>query len=100
MASVFQRSPILDSRITPLRPIAQRAARAPAQGTDSAALEGLVAAYRVHGWRIARLDPLSQDACDPSSVPELDPRSYGLALDESIDYSIEFGGVERIQTLP
>ena len=100
MASVLQRSPVPDPRITPLRPAAQRAARARAERTDSAALEGLVAAYRVHGWRIARLDPLSQDAPDPSSIREIDPRSYGLELDDSIDYSIEFGGVTRILTLP
>ncbi len=49
---------------------------------------------------MAVLDPLDSGVRDPSGVSELDPRSYGLALDQSTGYSIEFGGLMRILSLP
>jgi 2-oxoglutarate dehydrogenase E1 component len=66
---------------------------------SAAEAEALIAAYRMHGFRSASLDPLLVPPVDPPSLAELDPRAYGLALDESGTYSIDFGGVAHTLTL-
>src|SRR2546421_2855727 len=65
----------------------------------TAAVEALVAGYRSNGWRTASLDPLAGGPRDHFSIPELDPRSYGLSADESISYSIDFAGSAHVLTL-
>src|SRR5205085_6232745 len=61
-------------------------------------LEALVAAYRTHGYRAASIDPFG-DRTDPYEVPELDPRNYALALDDSIVFAAEIGGATQSFTL-
>src|SRR5437763_16305707 len=61
-------------------------------------LEALVAAYRTHGYRAAAIDPFG-DRTDPYEVSELDPRKYGLVLDDSIALSTEIGGGTQSFTL-
>jgi 2-oxoglutarate dehydrogenase E1 component len=65
-----------------------------------AALHALIAGYRLHGWRMALLDPLRKPAKELYGVRELDPGSYGFDVDDSISYSVEFGGLMRILPLP
>ena len=67
---------------------------------SSSALKALIAGYRLNGWRAARLDPLDSGASDLLGAAELDPQSYGFALDDSTRYSIEFGGGRRMLALP
>ena len=101
-ASVLAPSPRIDLRIEPQPPVAPpgRASTTPASDDSSAALQALIAGYRLNGWRAARLDPLEDSGGDPAAVTELDPKSYGLALDDSTRYSIAFGGVRRMLALP
>jgi 2-oxoglutarate dehydrogenase E1 component len=65
----------------------------------SRAIEALIAGYRNSGWRLASLDPLDGVHRDPHSIAELDPATYGLAADEAITCSIDFGGQALVLTL-
>jgi 2-oxoglutarate dehydrogenase E1 component len=93
----------INRRIEPQRSVPAAFARTRAETAaddSSGALQALIAGYRLHGWRAAQLDPLDSRASDPSGVAELDPQTHGLHLDESIRYSVEFGGVSRMLALP
>lgn len=75
--------------------------RARAEGVrdgSSPAVEALVAGYRTHGFRVASIDPLDDRPSDFYSIAELDPRAYGVALEESSRYAIDLGGVVRMLT--
>ena len=54
--------------------------------------DALIAAYRIHGHRAAAIDPLSERE-DPYAIAELDPRNYGLMLDDSVVFRVELQGV-------
>ena len=55
----------------------------------------LVSGYRLHGYRAAAIDPLAARSADVSRVAELDPRNYGLLLDDSVALPVELGGATR-----
>ena len=59
----------------------------------------LVAAYRLHGYRAASIDPLADHPVDVSRIAELQPRGYGLLLDDSIALQVELGDGARSVTL-
>ena len=65
----------------------------------SAGAEALIEAYRLHGYYRASIDPLDRGPGDLSLIAELHPRTYGLAFDESVSYSIHFGGAAHTLTL-
>jgi 2-oxoglutarate dehydrogenase E1 component len=67
--------------------------------SSSAGAQALIAGYRTHGFRAASLDPLTIPPVEPPFLAELDPRTYGLALDESVIYAIDFGGAAQTLTL-
>jgi 2-oxoglutarate dehydrogenase E1 component len=71
----------------------------PARAAAPAAAGALVEAYREHGYRRASIDPLESDPRERSLIAELDPRTHGLPLDESIVYSLDFAGATRALTL-
>ena len=102
MATVLGPSPRIDLRIEPPpsaspKPGRESVPRVPDDA--SAALQSLIAGYRLNGWRAAQLDPLDDEARDPFAVAELDPRNYGIATDEPTRHPIEFGGLRRILAL-
>src|SRR5258706_46790 len=102
MATVLGPSPRIDLRIEPPpsaspKPGRESVPRVPDDA--SAALQSLIAGYRLNGWRAAQLDPLDDGDRDPFAVAELDPRNYGLATDEPTRHPIEFGGGRRILAL-
>src|ERR1700681_3767495 len=76
------------------RPIAGSARAAP-----PASAGALVEAYRAHGYRRASIDPLDSEPRERSLLAELDPRTYGLPIDESIAYSLDFAGGTHVLTL-
>jgi len=59
----------------------------------------LVMGYRLHGYRAAAIDPLAAPSADVSLIAELDPRSYGLPLDDAVTLPVELGGVTESLTL-
>ncbi|MDQ2961836.1 MAG: 2-oxoglutarate dehydrogenase E1 component [Pseudomonadota bacterium] len=91
------------SSVADLQPSIQRKANfAPAAKVHpglAAAIEGLMAAYRSNGWRMASLDPLESIARDHSWMAELDPRTYGLSPDDTISYSFDFAGSAHVLKL-
>lgn len=66
---------------------------------SSVGAQALIAGYRTYGFRAASLDPLTIPPVEPPFLAELDPRTYGLALDESVIYSVDFGGAAQTLTL-
>lgn len=83
-------------------PVARRtrpAVAIPASAPLPANVGALVEAYRAHGYRRASIDPLDDEPREPSLIVELDPRAYGLSTDESIAYSLDFGGSPLVLTL-
>jgi 2-oxoglutarate dehydrogenase E1 component len=88
--------------LEPLPDLGGRANLAPAEAAPQAfayAAEALVAGYRLHGYRAASIDPLAGPSADVSRIAELDPRSYGLLLDDSVALPIELGGTTQSITL-
>lgn len=59
--------------------------------------DALIASYRLHGHRVAAIDPLG-DSQDPFGVAELDPRHHALAIDDSVVFRVELGGA--VEDLP
>jgi 2-oxoglutarate dehydrogenase E1 component len=80
-------------------PDAQRAVATSTRAAPSAAPGALVEAYRAHGYRRAAIDPLDSEPRERSLIAELDPRTYGLPIDESIAYSLDFAGGTHVLTL-
>jgi 2-oxoglutarate dehydrogenase E1 component len=80
-------------------PDTERAVVAPAAAAPPAAAGALVEAYRAHGYRRASIDPLDGETRERSLLAELDPRTYGLPIDESIAYSLDFAGSTHVLTL-
>ncbi|MEO8566165.1 MAG: 2-oxoglutarate dehydrogenase E1 component, partial [Betaproteobacteria bacterium] len=74
-------------------------AAASARAAAPAAAGALVEAYREHGYRRASIDPLENDPRERSLIAELDPRTHGLPIDESIVYSLDFAGATHVLTL-
>jgi 2-oxoglutarate dehydrogenase E1 component len=91
-------SPTLPSESAVL-PDAERAVAASARAAPPAAAGALVEAYRAHGYRRASIDPLDSEPRERSLIAELDPRTYGLPIDESISYSLDFAGGTHVLTL-
>jgi 2-oxoglutarate dehydrogenase E1 component len=60
--------------------------------------EALIAGYRVHGFRLASIDPLHAGERDSASIAELDPHTYGNVDDDSARYVVDWGGVEHTVT--
>ncbi len=67
---------------------------------SSAAVQALVASYRLHGYRAAAIDPLGVALRDPDPIEELDPRGFGLHHDDLDDFAIEFGGRPQTFSMP
>src|SRR5207253_1016279 len=67
-----------DARARSLFPLEEKAHR-----DFSAAAQALIDGYRLHGYRVASIDPLEGVAADSSTIPERDPKTYGLAFDDS-----------------
>jgi 2-oxoglutarate dehydrogenase E1 component len=89
-------SPLLQ-RVASARPephVTEHTAPPAATPERSRAAEAMIAAYRLHGYRAATIDPFA-DRTDPFAIAELDPRNYGLLLDDSVDLPVELGGVTR-----
>ena len=88
---------------SPSEPAVARKARPAVAVSASAPLPtnvaALVEAYRAHGYRRASIDPLDDEPREPSLIVELDPRACGLSTDESIAYSLDFGGSTHVLTL-
>jgi 2-oxoglutarate dehydrogenase E1 component len=63
------------------------------------AAAALVAGYRAHGYRAASIDPLEARSADFSRIAELDPRHYGLLLDDAVTLAVEIGGGTESLTL-
>ncbi len=80
-------------------PDAERAVAASARAAPPAAAGALIEAYRAHGYRRASIDPLDSEPRERSLIAELDPRTYGLPIDESISYSLDFAGATHVLTL-
>src|SRR5262249_39696012 len=59
----------------------------------------LIEGYRRYGYRRASINPLDESPRDLSLLTELDPRTYGLSVDEPHRYSIDLGGVAHLCTL-
>ena len=96
-------SPLVESKPV----VHRRAKRAPEESGErrerhafSVAAQALIDGYRLHGSTWASIDPLETRSRDWSSIAELDPRTYGLALDASATYSVHLGGAKRTLTLP
>jgi 2-oxoglutarate dehydrogenase E1 component len=70
-----------------------------ARAAAPASAGALVEAYREHGYRRASIDPLESDPRERSLIAELDPRTHGLPIDESIVYSLDFAGAAHVLTL-
>ncbi len=64
-----------------------------------AAAGALVDAYRAHGYRRAAIDPLDNASRERLLLGELDPQTYGMPVDESIIYRLDFGGSAQVVTL-
>jgi 2-oxoglutarate dehydrogenase E1 component len=93
---------VLASTATSETELQRRLDRAPVEGVEEglrSGAEGLIAAYRAHGFRAASIDPLNSAAVDYSSVAELDPRSHGVARDESARHAIVLGSVAQTLSL-
>src|SRR6266480_691444 len=74
----------------------------PAEAADqdfTYAARTLVSGYRLHGYRAAAIDPLAEYSPEVSRIAELDPRSYGLLLDDSVALPVELGGATLSVTL-
>lgn len=78
-----------------LRPGTDRAAREAAYQDLAYAAQALVEAYRLHGYRAAAIDPLADRPPDVSRIAELDPRRYGLLLDDAVSLPVEIGGATQ-----
>ena len=63
------------------------------------AAAALVAGYRTHGYRAAWIDPLAARSAHFSRIAELDPRHYGLLLDDAVRLPVEIGGATERLTL-
>ncbi|HEX9278668.1 MAG TPA: 2-oxoglutarate dehydrogenase E1 component [Casimicrobiaceae bacterium] len=83
-----------------IQPRTTFAPAAKAHADLTAAVGGLVAGYRLNGWRMASLDPLDTGPRDHSSISDLDPRTYGFSGDESISCSVDFAGSAQVLMLP
>jgi 2-oxoglutarate dehydrogenase E1 component len=86
----------------PLPDLRRSAELAPIETTHQElayAAEALVAGYRLHGYRAAAIDPLADRPPDVSRIAELDPRTYGLLVDDSVTLPVELGGAPRDVTL-
>ncbi|TMH59173.1 MAG: 2-oxoglutarate dehydrogenase E1 component [Betaproteobacteria bacterium] len=93
----------------PLSPVPEplpefpKRANLPLAGTEhdefAYAAAALVAGYRAHGYRAASIDPLAARSAHFSRIAELDPRYYGLLLDDSLAYPIELAGSATTCTL-
>jgi 2-oxoglutarate dehydrogenase E1 component len=77
----------------------RRDVAAPERVAAPATAASLVEAYREHGYRRASIDPLEADPRERSLIAELDPRTHGLPIDESIVYSLDFAGATHVLTL-
>ncbi len=66
---------------------------------SSVGARALVEGYRLHGYRRASINPLEGNAQNFSRIAELDPRTYGFAFDQPVQFSLEFGGTARGLTL-
>jgi len=82
---------------------AVRQARKPGPAAAAIALPSaaaaLIEAYRAHGYRDASIDPLEDASRERSPITELEPSTYGLAIDDPIEYSVEFGNTTQVRTL-
>jgi 2-oxoglutarate dehydrogenase E1 component len=58
----------------------------------------LIEAYRSHGYLHASIDPLDAAERDPP-MAELEPLTYGLSVDESVGYALDFAGSPQVLTL-
>jgi len=65
----------------------------------SPAAQALIGGYRSYASAWASINPLDTRVHDLSAIDELDPRTYGLSRDESVRYSVHFGGAARTLTL-
>jgi 2-oxoglutarate dehydrogenase E1 component len=65
----------------------------------SAAAQALIDGYRLHGYRLASINPLESIPGDPALIAELHPETYRVPFDESAGYLIDFGGAMRTLTL-
>jgi len=81
-----------------VRPGTRLPQRTPVHGDFSAAAQALVGGYRLHGYRRASTNPLESGPGD-FLIAELDAPTYGLAVDESVGYLIQLGGVSHNLTL-
>src|SRR5260221_3818732 len=63
------------------------------------AAQALVAGYRSHGYVAASIDPLATLPVYAMRAAELDPRRYGLLLDDAVRLPVEIGDRPESRTL-
>ena len=77
-----------------VRPVARPAPPSPVERTLPAA-SALIEGFRTHGYRHAAINPLDEERELPL-LAELNPRHYGLAIDDPRAYSLDFAGAARM----
>ena len=61
----------------------------------STAAQALVTGYRLHGYRVAAIDPFGVALRDATPIADLDPRTFGLQHDDAVAFAVDFAGDTR-----